>query len=170
MNIKGGEIIVNISTDEVTITLANLLNRVGILVSTVVDSGREQGVRVARCRMLGSFEGKTAGDGPIYVGLCVGFTTATLKDFFDSDPQGQITDQEQPENGAFIKVVGVLPASEVSGRIQGMTDDWAIALKNWSIPEGSTLQAFAFNASGSQLTTGTLVDLQMLFDYIWLKD
>ncbi len=140
------------------------------MVSTNIDSGREQGVKVTRMRILGSFEGKTEGDGPVLIGVQVGHTTATLEAFLDSDPQGQITDQLQPQKGAFIKVLGVLPASETKGRIQGMTDDWMIGISQWSIPEGSTLQAFAFNASGATMTTGTLVDLQMLFDYIWLKD
>ncbi len=159
-----------ISMDEGTITVGAMLSRGSVLTSSKVDSSRKQGIKITKASMLGSFEGKTTLQGPLYFGMCVGFNSTTLAEFFDADPQGQIEDQDQPENGAFIKVLGVIPAVETGGRIQGMTDTWTDAQKNWSVPEGSSLQMFVFNASGGTMTTGTLVDWQMWLNYIWLKD
>ncbi len=139
-----------------------------IIDNTKIDAARLQGCIPRKFGFQSTFAGKTATEGPVLVGLSNGLTIGEIAEWIAADPQ-RFDDpgaSEQSQRPAMI--LDVLGKSETT--VVGSTHPpWRFyKWPGWNIKEGQALNVFFFNADGSGLTTGTIVDwaLQVLGDWI----
>ncbi len=138
------------------------------VVAIVFDEVMVEGGRITS--VVGSYamEGftPTAGDGPIRVGLAHSdYTAAEIEEFIENagswDPGNKIS---QEINSRRIREVGVFSSegqgvAAVGGPVT-LNDGKPIKTKlNWYLTTGDTLDLWAYNSGGGNLTTGAEVHL-----------
>ncbi len=137
------------------------------LSTTKIDASRLQGAVPRKIDYQLDFTGKTAGDGPLIVGLSVGLSIAQITEYFNSDPQRFGEPGESEESHRPILVLGVLGRHRTAAlETPWLTINWP----GWHVLEGVDLNAFVFNIDGSGFTTGTLVSLVLNIRGDWRND
>lgn len=155
--------------DDINLTLGTLNTDTAIQVASKIDNAREQGFRVLKTEYFVTVSGKTNDEGPIVVGLAHNLSTTEIEEAIQADPQGSKA-LHRPENEQATRPVWplkMIPATVV-GQEDHIVGKDEVKL-NWSCPEGTTLQWFAYNFS-TQLTTGTIVHIFAKHFGVWLKD
>lgn len=104
-----------------------------------------------------SWNGGTAGEGPIVVGVAHSdYTDAEIEEVLEnvgSWDEGDMIDQEKARR--LVRRIGQInsPATAEDGLLN---DGKPLKIKlNWLLTTGQTLSFFAFNKGGSSLTTGS---------------
>ncbi len=146
-----------------------LANVAAVAVATQLDGAHEQGVRIKQLKLGMSYKNKTAGEGPIIIGLCANTLNVTeIAEALNADPQG-IDDPPATEQGnRKVFPIWMIPT--------GLTDDDETSVLTevhypWKeMDEGSGLKLFAFNIDGNTLTTGTEITVFGAAVQEWLRD
>lgn len=157
--------------DNLVITVGALGFGASVVVSSKIDSAREQGFRITRTEWFISVLGATTGDQPVQVGYAFGCTAADIDDTMGSDPQGTFNAANVQSNADAKRPVfpmAIFPglADSVIGAASVMK---GVTIPTWSAPEGGFLNWYAFAANGG-LTTGRLVNIHAKHFGVWLRD
>ncbi len=149
--------------------IGTLADVTAIVLNTKIDASREQGVKIRQLKASMSYNGKTASEGPLIVGVAVELTAVEIAEAMNADPQRwDDTDAKDKGNRKVFPIwtipAGVLTGDDRNQKLEEINIPWKI------IPEGSTLKWFVFNASGSTLTTGTIVHVHAAAVTEWLND
>ncbi len=166
--------LVQLFDEDNNITLGALAGAAAIFGASKIDAGREQGFRIMKSRLFISMTGKTATEGPILLGVCANIPTAAdLAGLLALNPQ-DISDNPERADNWFVKMLDQIGLETVSYPNNPMvlkTPSYSISYgrNGWSIPEGSALNYFAFNA-GASLTTGTVFLIAAEHFGVWLRD
>ena len=151
------------------IALSTLASLTAIAVILTPDSSRDQGVRIKQLKLACTYKGKTAGEGPLMVGLCdSNLSVAEIAEALVADPQhvGDVPATEQGNRRVF-PIWNIGPALVAGDSVEGFEDvhyPWK------TMEEGIGLKLFVFNADGSALTTGTIVTVTGSTVQEWLRD
>lgn len=151
------------------VTLGALATATAVTAATIIDPSREQGSKIKELRLAMSFKGKTAGEGPIVVGLCeLSLSVGQIKEALEADPQllRDVPSAEQGNRRVFPiwQVPSLRTSDSEIVRMKDVRWPW----KN--MEEGMGIKVFAFNNSGSTLTTGTTVIVFGAAVTEWLHD
>ncbi len=146
-----------------------LLNLAAISAATTLDGAREQGVRIKQMKLGMSYKNKTAGEGPIIVGICSTTLSATeMAEALVADPQG-IEDPPATEQGnRRMYPIWVIPAGPSDDDTTHVLEEVRYPWKE--MDEGSGIKIFAFNIDGNTLTTGTEITVFGPVVQEWLRD
>ncbi len=159
------------------LTLGALGGAAAAFGTSKIDAAREQGFRLVRSTFRIVMSGKTDTEGPIMIGVCANVPdVGALAAYLANDPSG-ISAADLRSDNWFVKVIGLIARNQVeipNGPGIGNGMPWmeieiSYGKNGWSIPEGSALNLFAFNA-GSTLTTGTVFLWNAEHFGVWLKD
>ncbi len=158
--------------DQITMTLGALAAEGATSSNTKIDSGRVSGVQMEFAKFYCEFLGKTAGEGPIYVGFCaadVGNTEIT--EAFAADPQVAKESQESARANRRVFPVWVLTRNETGGlaTVIPVSMLQKVQLPSWKLRTGIGLNTFAINRGSGALTSGTVVRLGGVLGYRWLR-
>ncbi len=151
------------------VTLSTLATATAITGATIIDPSREQGSLIKELRLAVSYKGKTAGEGPLVVGLCeLSLSVTEIKEALEADPQlfRDVPASEQGNRRVFpIWQLDNLNTS--NSEVERMKDvKWP-----WRrMEEGMGMKVFVFNNSGSTLTTGASVIVFGAAVTEWLHD
>ncbi len=147
----------------------------GALANITVVEGALTPVGVAAYRAIShsciwSRKGAASGEGPVLVGYAHSDYTATeVKECLESQASidiGNKTSQEQANR--LVRIVGAFAGIALSGGDEVLNDGKPIKTRlNWLIPIGDTVDIFAYNETGSTLTTGGLIEAD---GDLWVKD
>ncbi len=139
-----------------------------MLSATKIDAARLQGAVPKDLGYAINFVGKTANEGPIFVGLSAGLSIAEVAEWFAADPQRQAEPNDAEASHRPVLVLDVLRRHETTslgGRGRWRTARWP----GWHVREGVALDWFAIN-EGAALTTGTLIGCALQVRGNWLDD
>ncbi len=153
----------------VEVVLSTLATLTAITGATAIDAGRLQGVRLKKMKLACSYKGKTAGEGPLVVGLCdTTLSVAEIAEAILADPQGvaEVPATEQGNRRVF-PIWNIGPGLVADDAIQ-MYREVHFPWKDW--PEDKGIKVFVFNNDGSNLTTGTTVTVFGPVVQEWLRD
>ncbi len=155
--------------------LSTLGANTAILGATKIDSTRLNGFRIAKVRITAAITGKTTAEGPIAWGLCCNLTAARLKAIIEADPQASTEDDEHG-SGEWLMHMGMMTLATTAGPLTGGLGGPNVAAQheehkiNWSVIAGKSFDLWAYNMSGSPLTTGAIIQsFQEIFG-VWLRD
>ncbi len=158
------------------ITLGTLGQNVAIFGPSKIDASRLQGMYVIWTKIAGYLAGKTTTEGPIIFGISCNLTVAELADILTDDPQSA---QEVTKTGpgSWYMPIMLFGEDEVEGDINGGQGATNVQAQSkftkynvgWTVPEGNTMDFFAFNI-GSALTTGATIKLASQVFGAWLRD
>ncbi len=142
-----------------TLSLSTLADNdliAGTLTNNAVDS-----MRVTSIDGTWTYEGATASEGPVTVGVAHGdYTAAEIEEWYEAIGSMSRSDKIAAEQAKrFCRRVGSFAAIQTGAEI--LNDGKPIKTKlNWLISPGLNIQAFAHNDSGAALTTGAVVHFQ----------
>ncbi len=161
-----------VTDSNVQFNLGTLATVTAIKGQSKIDASRENGLRLKKMWSAMDIRGKTGAqdEGPIIMGICVDSTITEIAEFFSSDPQ-KYNDPDLSEKSNRK----VFPIWFIPQLVTAINDNvGAVLFRNmripsWTIPEGSALEYFAFNA-GAALTSGAQVSITSVFVGEWLRD
>ncbi len=142
--------------------LANVTVQTGALVGTA-----DGAYRLMSTNLLWSIKNQTVGEGPIVVGVAHGdYSVAEIKEAIESGSSINIGDKVAIEKGnRLVREIGVFSGLATE---ETLNDGRPIKTRlNWAIPIGINVNCFAYNDSGAQLNTGTIVDAT---GPLWVRD
>ncbi len=151
------------------VALGTLANLTAIAIALTPDASREQGARIKQLKLAISYKGKTAGEGPLIVGLCdSNLSVAEIAEAILADPQ-HVADVPATEQGnRRVFPIWIIPAGlTADDRIQ-KTEEVHYPWKDMEESQG--LKFWVFNADGNALTTGTEVTVDGSIVGEWLHD
>ncbi len=139
----------------------------------LIDGARDQGVKLLKLKAAISLRNKTAGEGPITVGIAIGVSAAEIAEAIVADPQGISDDPalQRSQRRVFpIWYFGkeVANTADLSEGPVKKLEDVDIPWK--MIEEGLNMFWYAFNHDSSDLTTGTSIDIVSVAVQEWLRD
>ncbi len=144
-------------TNEVTIGALATLAVAGS--STNIDSARLAGMRIKKMKYAVTYKDKTAGEGPLLVGLAsVDLSNVEIQEALAADPQSPRDQPAAEQANRQVFPLVMLPASnDVASQAQ-------VPLRSLRYPwkrilEGNGLKFWVQNLDGSTLTTGGLVTI-----------
>ncbi len=158
--------------DQQTLTLGALAAEGATSDATKVDSSRVNGVQMDFAKSYCEFLGKTAGEGPIYVGFCAADVGNTeLSEAFAADPQVKGESQESARANRRVFPVWIIKRSQTASiPIPDRTTMLQkVDLPSWKLRTGIGLNTFAINRGTAALTTGTIVRIGSVLGYRWLR-
>ena len=134
-----------------------------------VDASRENGVRITKLKAAVSYNGKTATEGPLLVGLCsTDLSTTEIAEALAADPQkpDDVPASEQVMRQVFpIWLIPAGPASEPDTKeLVEISYPWK------EVAEGDGLAWFVQNRDGNALTTGCTIEIHGVCIGEWLND
>ncbi len=138
-----------------TLNLGTLANA-DVLGANFADAVEEL-TRVSSVVLSWAMRGLTEGEGPIFVGIAHSdYTDAEIEEFLENSGSWSKGDKVQQERAnRLIRRVGVF-----DGREDSLSDGARITTKvNWQLLAGQTVKVWAFNKSGSTLTTGAQIEV-----------
>ncbi len=138
--------------------------------SAKTDTSRANGVRVKKMKVAISYKGKTAGEGPLLVGVAKGnMSAAEIAEALASDPQGPDNTVPMEQAQRTVMPLAMIPAASVAS-----PDDtrWHRSVRfPWKeVPEGTDITLWVQNLDTGTLTTGTIVECHMILLQEWLDD
>ncbi len=150
------------------LTLSTLANQAGILATTVIDASRLNGVQIEKMWSALSILGRTAGEGPILWGYARNVDSATqLQEWLLADPQGPSNSAEIKKTESDVFIMGWLPRADLTewgGPLQRVRFPWK------KFGEDDEMMIWAFNDSGSTLTTGMALRVETMIAGHWMDD
>ncbi len=159
--------------DFTSIVLSTLASKSAKQTNTNIDGTREQGIKLRRIKANMTYTGKTAGEGPISVGLTAGLTAAEVAEAIVADPQ-RFEDPGSSEKANrrvfpvwFIGDGSTQTDTNPEQNTQLLVD---IHAPTWEIPEEQALNWYAFNHDSGALTNGIGIDIINVIVYDWLED
>ncbi len=151
------------------VALSTLASGAAIIVNTKIDSSREQGATLMKLWMPDpSWEGKTAGEGPLLWGITWELTAVLVAEAINSDPQDEDDSVAVEKTTRKVVVLGAIPAGGVADVNPSSYRRRKIPWRE--VPEGATLKFFVFNADAAALTTGTIVKFNGFILTKWRDD
>ncbi len=151
------------------VALSTLASGAAIIVNTKIDSTRTQGATLEKLWMPNpSWEGKTAGEGPLLWGLAWENTAILIAEAINSDPQDEDDSVEVEESTRKVVILGAIPAGGVADINPSNYIRRKIPWKE--VPEGATLKFFVFNADAAALSTGCTVKFNGFAVTRWRDD
>ncbi len=159
------------------LTLGALVNATAVFGTSKIDAARTKGFRLVKSTYRMVMSGKTDTEGPIMIGVCANVPAASdLAEFLSNDPQSPQSEEERNASW-FIKTLALIARNQVEipagpnlvNAMAWMEFEVSYGKNGWSIPSGSALNLFAFNA-GSTLTTGTVFLWHAEHFGVWLRD
>ncbi len=155
--------------DDVSMSLGTLASGAVIKGATKIDAAREQGTILKKIMAQCSVNGKTAGEGPLIVGLCnVDLSTVEIAEALAADPQKGLDTPASEQVEREIMIVWMV------GR--GITSDAEITpFREVKYPwkeviEGNGLAWFVMNAGASGLTDSSFVSVFSFIHGEWMRD
>ncbi len=155
--------------DNTEVTIGALATVTAAVASSRIDTAKENGFRILKTQYWCWWRGFTAGEGPILWGVEPGAGAGSIASTIQADPQTMGNEGKIAREQAMLPVF-VLEQFTAEDAAQLKT--WAqgeFAMK-WSIQEGSALNYFVFNPSGSTFTTGGTLKVVAKHFGVWLKD
>ncbi len=157
------------SYDNVLTVMGTLATLLVLKTSLKIDTGRENGVRLKKMLMAMTFEGKTAGEGPLLYGLCLSDLSPTeIQEALNADPQKPDDVPASEQVMRKLMVIGVIPAAMTASTDPEVYREVRFPWKE--IEEGSGLSWWVQNRDGGSLTTGTNVRFSSFAMGEWLDD
>lgn len=138
-------------------------------IQTAVLAAGDQGKSLRNVYTRLNFEGKTAGEGPVWIGYSVGLTNAELAACLDAIPT-RYKDPAQTEQ-ANRRAVTIWDANRVATASINAVNEHElkrIRIPKWDIPKELALNLFAF--SNDNITSGMTIRLVHDITYDWLHD
>ncbi len=151
-------------------TLSTLATAAVIEDSAKTDTSRANGVRVKKMKVAISYKGKTAGEGPLLVGVAKGnMSAAELAEALNSDPQGPDNTVPMEQAKRTVMPLALIPAAAVASPADTR---WIRSVRfPWKeVPEGTDITMWVQNLDTGSLTTGTVVECHMTLLQEWLDD
>ncbi len=154
-----------------TLALGTLASEGVVKNDFLQGSTQTTGFRISKLRIGLSLRAKTAGEGPVLIGIACNASTANIKSRFAASlaPTNKGND---PSIGSsvYVKALGYF-AFNTAGDLQIPSDGQLMDVKmNWSIPEDSALQLWAMNLDTGALTTGMFAAAVGEIYGVWLND
>lgn len=147
------------------ITLGTLGSQT-VIAEDLAPAGAEA-YRLVTARMTWVLSGPTADEGPVTVGYAHSdYTVTEIKECIEAQASIDRGDKIAMEKAnRLVRIVG---SFWLKGDAEALNDGMPIKTKlNWRIDTGDTCKVFAYNESGSALTTGCLVNTQ---GTVWIRD
>ncbi len=125
--------------------------------ATIIDAARLQGMRIKKAKVGVTFKDKTAGEGPLLVGMAsVDLSNAEIAEALVADPQSARDSPANERANRQIYPIAMLPAglahAEEVQYLRTLRYPWK------RIMEGNGLKMFVFNMDTATLTTGCVVN------------
>ncbi len=157
----------NIALDLGTLAAGDVIST-----SSSIDAARKQGFRVTKSRIMIEMSGKTAGEGPILMGLACNFANAAaIEAALEDDPQGVNTQDANRGKGTFLKVLALFMSAPTNiPTTRPLMYEFGYGKNGWSIPEAEALLYWARNQDTGALTTGTRISISAEHFGVWLRD
>ncbi len=148
--------------------MLTLANATGLIVDTLIDASRLNGVQIEKMWNAISVRALTPTEGPVLYGLAknVG-TVSQLKEFLEADPQGPSNTAEIKKTDSDVFILGWLPRSDLANASEGLR---RIRFPWKKFGEDDKLSVWVFNDTGSAMTTGALVKFQTVIAGHWMDD
>ncbi len=155
--------------DNLEITIGALATVTAVIQTSRIDTAKENGFRILKTIYYAFWRGFTAGEGPIIWGYTAGMSAGNVALAIQADPAGAgpevLTGRLQANFPVFP--LGLMSAEDAA---QLMVTGEGTHNMKWSIPEGSALNWWVFNPSGSTLTTGGTLKIVAKHFGVWLRD
>ncbi len=155
--------------DNLEVTIGALATVSAAIVSSRIDTAKEMGFRILRTDYWAFWRGFTAGEGPLIFGMTAGQSAGNVALAIQADPAGSgpevLTGRLQANFPVFP--LGLMTAEDAA---QLMVTKEGTFNMRWSIPEGSSMNWWVFNPSGSTFTTGSTLKIIAKHFGVWLKD
>ncbi len=156
--------------EQVTITVGGLAQNVAIGSVGNLDGTREQGFRIKKMKYAVSFEGKTAGEGPVTFGVAHTLNAAEVAEALIADPQHNEDIPATERGNRKVYPLEFFPSNGVD-RTQS---HGPMVFRNIRFPwkevsEGQNIFWWVF-AQGSALSTGMVVEVAAVYFGEWLRD
>ncbi len=144
-----------------SLSLGALTANTAALASTRIDGARSQGVVIDKLKAAFFWEGKTATEGEILVGLVTGQDAAGINAWTGADPQSEEDLDEIAQEKARVYPMFVIPKAptEIDPASYLLTLRTWGDFPGWRIREDKALNLFAWSNDANTLTTGTRVQL-----------
>ncbi len=149
------------------ITLSTLAALDAISTVSLIDTAKENGFRILRTEWFIRLKGVANGEGPILVGMAANLSAAEVEVTIESDPQAADTPVDGHNANRPVWPLGIL---ENDGVGSAPSARQGVLKPQWSIPEGSFLNWWAYNLDGTALTTGGEVIIYAKHFGVWLRD
>lgn len=155
--------------DDVQLVLSTLGSKTVFTAGSKIDASRLNGFRVLKTEYWINYEGKTAGQGPIMVGLSANHDATEIEECIEADPQSSARG-EDALNRAMRPVwpLYMIPTKPTDS-LEAADDNGNFTPK-WSSPESFGFFWWAYNMSGGALTDGTIVTIFAKHYGVWLRD
>ncbi len=122
-----------------------------------------------KSRIWLAVSGKTAGEGPVMLGMSMNGTAANIEAAIEADPQSVVEDDNHPK-AHYVKPLEMITKAFQEGIGSAQVEGGHTLTPNWSCPEGQDLLFWAYNMDTSALTTGMIVDIFAEHYGVWLRD
>ncbi len=161
--------------DSDNFALTALAAGAAVVDATKVDGSRAQGVTLKRVVGHIAVEQKTAGQGPLIIGIAAEENAANIAEAFAADPQrfGAAGSAEEA-NRRVLPMLTIADDQTGLGNISpGNLQDgrwWDWNVPSWKLEEGQNLVLFAYNADPSVTNDTGLVWWEAVFVTRWLDD
>ncbi len=125
--------------------------------ATIIDASRLSGMRIKKAKYGVTFKNKTAGEGPLLVGMAsVDLSNAEIAEALVADPQSPRDAPANEQGNRQVFPLAILPAglvdAEETQHLRTLRYPWK------RIMEGNGLKMFVFNMDTATLTTGCVVN------------
>ncbi len=155
--------------------LGALVASTAILLAQIMDSSLEQGHKLKKLKGTMEMKSKTAGQGPILIGISSGLDAAEVAEAIVADPQLHKDAGDSDESNRKVFPIWVLPEASTSmGNVSAAILDHNklenLRVPSWTTEEGRALNWFAHNLGSADLTSGTTIQLTWAIVIEWLRD
>ncbi len=145
--------------------------------SLAIDASRTQGVKLMQFKGAVEWNGKTAGEGPLVVGLSIDLSSSEVAEAIIADPQhvNDVPATEQGNRKVYPLFTIARKSTDGTWSRGAMANDDAAEHADLKFPwreltEGQGIQFWVFNRDASALTTGTEISLDWDAVQEWLRD
>lgn len=159
----------------VEITVGALTALSAILGTLKIDGSQQQGVRMKKLKACIEWFGKTNAEGPLEVGVCMGLTAAEVAVCINGDPQHYKDPDQSESTNRKVFPVWMIPSRGTNLGGTGAQDSlpqrfFDLRIPSWDVMEQQGMQFYAFNHSGTDLTTGMSIDFMYIAVVEWMHD
>lgn len=135
-----------------------------------IDAARKNGFRVLKTEYFFDIDGKTAGEGPIVVGLAANQTAAEIEEAIEADPQGKVDDVENQQAKRPVWPLEIFGSKIGDTNLENESTRKGELTPRWSAPEGDGFSWWAYCLDAGGLTTGCTVVIFAKHYGVWLRD
>ncbi len=156
--------------DDIELASGTLAANTAIAVeSSVIRNENQQGFRIGRFKYWQSYNGKTAGEGPIMVGVSVGLTAAEITECILARPlSDDDTDASDKANRKVYPLYIIAADGDEKTASNSTMNAQHIRFPWKEIPEHVSIDWWMM--SDTAVTSGLVVDIRSVFVGEWLRD